>query len=55
MGRMSDLSIELRDAGIDPSDQEAVNEYIRKYVVAYMRTQEYKKEHIDQEKVRLTT
>ena len=54
MGRMSDLSIELRDAGIDPSDQEAVNEYISKYVVAYMRTQEYKKEHIDQEKSRLS-
>jgi len=55
MGRMSDLSIELRDEGIDPSDQEAVNEYIRKYVVAYMRTPEYEKEHTDQEKVRLTT
>tara|TARA_R110002167_G_scaffold11668_2_gene50918 strand:+ start:3162 stop:3344 length:183 start_codon:yes stop_codon:yes gene_type:complete len=51
MGRMSDIHIGLREAGVDPEDEDAVMKYMMDYAMEYMSTDEYLKEHIAQEKL----
>ena len=46
MGRMSDIHIDIIEHQIDPEDVAAVAEYIE----VYMKTDEYKIEHMNQEK-----
>ena len=46
MGRMSDIHIDIIEHQIDPEDVAAVAEYIE----GYMKTDEYKIEHMNQEK-----
>jgi len=51
MGKMSDIHIGLREAGIDPEDEDAVMQYMMDYAIQYMSTDEYLKEHIAQQKL----